>query len=76
FILMGDSGQKDPEIYQKAIQKYPGRIMAAYIRDVTRESRDAEVLEIAEAVTQSGVPMLLAADSSAIMRHLKSHNWL
>lgn len=77
FIMMGDSGQKDPEIYQKAIAKYPGRILAAYIRDVTRSSRDKEVVSIAESVTQAGVPMVLAKDSDAILSHLgQSHKVL
>lgn len=34
FILIGDSGQKDPEIYFNIIKEHPGRILAVYIRDV------------------------------------------
>jgi len=32
FILIGDSGQHDPELYAEAIKEYPGRVKAVYIR--------------------------------------------
>jgi phosphatidate phosphatase APP1 len=32
FVLLGDSGQKDPELYYKIAQKYPQQIAAIYIR--------------------------------------------
>ncbi len=35
FILIGDSGEHDPEIYGKLAQKYPERVAHIYIRDVT-----------------------------------------
>ncbi len=38
FILIGDSGEKDPEIYGQIHQKYPTQIEAIYIRNVTQES--------------------------------------
>ena len=34
FLLIGDSGQKDPEIYSSLAEKYPGRISGILIRDV------------------------------------------
>jgi phosphatidate phosphatase APP1 len=46
FILIGDSGQKDPEIYADIIKTYPERILAVYIRDVTVDERDIEVKNI------------------------------
>ncbi|MFK7801465.1 MAG: App1 family protein [Anaerolineae bacterium] len=76
FILMGDSGQHDPEIYQKAIKKHPNRILAAYIRDVTRDRRDDEVRQIAAEVTATGTEMILAQDSAVIGLHAKKQGWL
>ncbi len=32
FVLVGDSGQHDPEIYLQVIQKFPGRIKDVFIR--------------------------------------------
>jgi phosphatidate phosphatase APP1 len=35
FILVGDSGQEDPEIYGSLVAEFPGRIHAIYIRNVS-----------------------------------------
>ena len=37
FILIGDSGQHDPEIYHQVINDFPGRVKTIYIREVTDE---------------------------------------
>lgn len=37
FVLFGDSGERDPEIYRRLVQAYPGRIVAVYIHNVTDE---------------------------------------
>ena len=34
FILVGDSGQSDPEIYAELYCKYPNQILHVFIRDV------------------------------------------
>ncbi|MDR0529349.1 MAG: DUF2183 domain-containing protein [Zoogloeaceae bacterium] len=41
FILIGDSGESDPEIYADFARHYPERVLSIHIRDVTSESRDA-----------------------------------
>jgi phosphatidate phosphatase APP1 len=41
FILVGDSGERDPEIYADIARAHPERILAIHIRDVTSEGRDA-----------------------------------
>lgn len=35
FVLFGDSGEHDPEIYRKLARDYPGQIVAIYIHNVT-----------------------------------------
>jgi hypothetical protein len=42
FVLVGDSGEQDPEIYGELARTFPGRIAAILIRDVTGEPADAE----------------------------------
>ncbi|HEX6246133.1 MAG TPA: phosphatase domain-containing protein, partial [Polyangiales bacterium] len=34
FLLIGDSGQEDPEIYHQVVREHPDRIRAVYIRNV------------------------------------------
>ena len=40
FILIGDSGEDDPEVYAAAMRANPGRIAHIYIRNVTQARRD------------------------------------
>jgi hypothetical protein len=42
FILIGDSGERDPEIYGALARKFPQQIRNIYIRDVTDEPADSE----------------------------------
>lgn len=35
FILIGDSGEADLEVYTDIVQEHPGRVLAVFIRDVT-----------------------------------------
>ncbi|MBZ5714660.1 phosphatidate phosphatase App1 family protein [Nannocystis pusilla] len=41
FVLVGDSGELDPEVYADAYREFPDQVVAIYIRDVTDEGRDA-----------------------------------
>lgn len=72
FVLIGDSGQRDPEVYQKVVERFPDRIKAIYIRDVKPEKdekRDQEVKEIARQMEEKGVKMLLIQTSTEAARH-------
>lgn len=42
FILVGDSGERDPEIYGALARKFPARVTHIYIRDVTGENGESE----------------------------------
>ncbi|AGC47481.1 hypothetical protein MYSTI_06208 [Myxococcus stipitatus DSM 14675] len=37
-VLVGDSGEKDPEVYAQIREEFPGRVKAIYIRDAGRSS--------------------------------------
>lgn len=69
FVLIGDSGQEDPEIYLRVARDHPGRVRAIYIRDVTTPERDREVRDIAARAERLGVPMVLVADTAAAAEH-------
>jgi phosphatidate phosphatase APP1 len=71
FVLIGDSGQRDPEIYLKVIQSRPERIAAAFIRDVTPDLRDHGVVKIVEASNAAGVEMLYVRDSAEALTHAR-----
>ena len=40
FILIGDSGEDDPEVYAQALRRHPTQIAKVYIRNVTAARRD------------------------------------
>jgi phosphatidate phosphatase APP1 len=42
FVLVGDSGERDPEAYAALAREFPKQVAAIYIRDVTGESAAAE----------------------------------
>lgn len=69
FVLLGDSGQKDPEVYRKVVEGHPGRVLAVYIRDVSVGARDRVVVEVADRLRADGVDMLLVADSLEAAEH-------
>lgn len=66
LLLIGDSGQRDPEIYLAAARAHPGRVMAIYIRHVSHERRASEVAALIAEAHALGVPMLLAPDTAAV----------
>ena len=39
---MGDSGEKDPEIYRKIGKKYPHRVRGIFIRELQGRPMDSE----------------------------------
>lgn len=70
FVLIGDSGQHDPEVYAQIVEAHPGRVLAVYIRNVTRDAaRIQEIVRLAAAVAASGSSLVLAADSVAMAEH-------
>jgi phosphatidate phosphatase APP1 len=72
FVLIGDSGQHDPEIYMEVIKTFPKRIKAVYIRDVSQDIRDVSVQEIILKAKELGVDMLLVPDTVAAAKHAAS----
>lgn len=75
FILIGDSGQHDAEIYLQVIKKFPGRVKMVYIRDVNPSSHD-QVLEIAEEVRSLGIEMMLVTKTIEAAMHAVSKGWI
>jgi hypothetical protein len=47
FILIGDSGEKDPEVYGELARTYPDRITSIFIRNVTNEEPGSKRLQAA-----------------------------
>ncbi|NJY63283.1 DUF2183 domain-containing protein [Salinimicrobium sp. CDJ15-81-2] len=76
FICIGDSGQHDPEVYEKVLEEYPGRLLCIYIRDVTPDKRDGEVGEIKKKINSKGTEMELLPDTFTAARHALGMGWI
>ena len=53
FLLLGDSGQNDPEIYDELAKRFPEQVLGIMIRDVSKKKRDVAVEKL---VAESDVP--------------------
>jgi phosphatidate phosphatase APP1 len=77
FILIGDSGQHDARLYEELCLEHPGRILAVYIRDVTRSSRrEAELRAIAERVRAAGTEFVLTDDTTVAAAHAEGRGYI
>lgn len=73
FILVGDSGQRDPEIYNRILRQHPGRILGIYIRDVSNTRKRSEAIDrLAREAREAGCDLILAADNLAMAEHAAS----
>ena len=77
FILIGDSGQHDPEIYRQIVSEFPKRVRAIYIRDVTRTvERSASIQRLAAEVLAANSTLVLAEDTLGAASHAAEHGWI
>jgi hypothetical protein len=77
FILIGDSGQEDPEIYADAVNLYPNRIVAIYIRNVSHDLKRPEAIrELAKKVVEAGSTLILADDTIPMAEHAVEMGWI
>jgi phosphatidate phosphatase APP1 len=76
FILIGDSGQKDAEIYRQVIKDFPGRVLVVYIRDINKEARSEAVKAIIDTLEDCGVPMLLVKNTQEAAIHAAEHGYI
>ena len=77
FLLIGDSGQEDPEIYHQVVAENPERILAVYIRNVTpRPERIEAIRALARQVEEAGSALVLAEDTVEAARHAAERGWI
>ena len=77
FILIGDSGQEDPEIYTKIVTANPNRILGIYIRDVSQKAeRDAQIQELAKKLEAEGHSLMLVPDTVTAATHAAQQGWI
>lgn len=69
FILIGDSGQHDPELYTEIIGKFPNRVKAVYIRKIkTVDTKRENLLNR----YSPEIPIAWITDSKEAIAHAKA----
>ncbi|MBF0543094.1 MAG: DUF2183 domain-containing protein [Candidatus Riflebacteria bacterium] len=66
-ILFGDSGQKDPEVFQRVIELFPGRVRAVAIRNITWQGIDSPRYNL----LRTEVPLIVWTSSQFLKDCLK-----
>ncbi|MET0857137.1 MAG: phosphatase domain-containing protein [Telluria sp.] len=70
FVLIGDSGERDPEIYTEIVRRHPKSVRVIYIRNVNPDPSRIEALDrLAEEVSATGTQLILAPDSVFAASH-------
>ena len=69
FVLVGDSGEQDPGIYQEVVKHFPGRIICIYIRDVAAGRKQEIAEQVALELKTSGVEMILTEHTVKAAEH-------
>lgn len=77
FVLIGDSGQEDPEIYADVVRANPGQVECIYIRDVSHDAdRDDQVRTLADLLAKEGHSLQLVADTVTAARHAAAQGYI
>lgn len=74
FILIGDSGEQDPDIYMEIAEEFPDRILAIYLRSVKHKKRMLRVKGLIENYKTTEV--LLVESSGQATKHAKEHGFI
>ncbi|NRR90989.1 DUF2183 domain-containing protein [Winogradskyella undariae] len=74
FILIGDSGEHDPDIYIEIAEEFPDRILAIYLRSVKHKKRMIRVKGLLENYKTTQV--LMVESSEQAIAHAKKHGFI
>lgn len=76
-ILLGDSGQHDPEIYTRIVEANPDRIEAIYIRRVdNKPGRDRAIQRLRDQIRHTRCELVLAPDSTLMAEHAHANGYI
>ena len=76
FVLIGDSGQRDPALYLQIAREYPHRVKAVYIRCIGRAHKNKQTIETAGEMDRLGIPMLLIENTEEAARHALMNGYI
>ncbi|HAD98282.1 MAG TPA: hypothetical protein DCG19_12805 [Cryomorphaceae bacterium] len=75
FILLGDNGQHDPDIYLNIAMTHREQVKAVYIRGVKRSHRK-KADEVLEKIRELDIPVLQFRRSAEASAHARQHGFI
>lgn len=74
FILIGDSGESDADIYLDIANEFPNQVAAIYLRVVKHKKKMQRIKDLFEAYDET--PVLLAESSAQAIEHAKLNGFI
>ncbi|MCW3079377.1 phosphatase domain-containing protein [Segetibacter sp.] len=74
FVLIGDSGQEDPKIYQEVVKQFPDRVLAIYIRDVQLPEREKIAVDVSKSLFADKIEMVIVDNTVEAAEHAAKIN--
>ncbi|HDZ14736.1 hypothetical protein LCGC14_1557840 [marine sediment metagenome] len=74
FILIGDSGEHDADIYKEIAEQYPDNILAIYLRSVDHKKKMERVKGVFEKYKTT--PVLLVESSKQAIEHARENGFI
>jgi UDP-N-acetylmuramoylalanine--D-glutamate ligase len=69
-VLIGDSGEQDPEIYAEVVRRHPQAVRMIYIRNVNPDPARIDAMDrLIEEVSATGIQLVLSPDSVFAASH-------
>lgn len=77
FVLIGDNGESDPEIYSEVVRNFPERIKTIYIRSIHKDAEKLSRLnELIVEIAKSNVQLILAEDTEFAAIHAAAEGYI
>jgi phosphatidate phosphatase APP1 len=74
FVLIGDSGERDPDIYVETAARHPGRVRAIYIREVgSSPARRRQLAALRDEAQRLGCDLLCLTHADQALQHARAH---
>lgn len=74
FILIGDAGEHDADIYMETVTQFPNKIKAIYVRSVGKDQNNQRIKDLVKNYTDTA--FLLVDNSNEAIAHAKKHNFI
>lgn len=68
FVLVGDNGQHDPDIYSRIAHRFPGRVKAIYIRTISKR-KNRQMQKFISEMQKINVQMVFTPDTINAAQH-------